>query len=55
MNNTTKLSSIFAVVGLLVGIVMSFIIKGNTVIDAIIGTLAGAVVGYFLNSFVLKK
>lgn len=55
MSNTTKFSLIFAVVGLIVGAVMSFIIDGNTVIDMIIGTLAGAVVGYLLNSFVLKK
>lgn len=55
MSNTTKLSLIFALVGLAVGAVMSFIIDGNIVIDMIIGTLAGAVTGYFLNSFVLKK
>lgn len=55
MSNNTKYSFIFAVVGLLVGAVMSFIIDGNIVIDMIIGTLAGAVTGYLLNSFVLKK
>lgn len=55
MSSTTKFSLIFAVIGLLVGAVMSFIIDGNIVIDMIIGTLAGAVTGYFLNSFVLKK
>ncbi len=55
MNNNLKFSLIFAVMGLLVGIVMSIFIKGNMAIDAIIGTLAGAVTGYVLNSFVLKK
>lgn len=55
MSYTTKLSLIFALVGLAVGAVMSFIIDGNIFIDMIIGTLAGAVTGYFLNSFVLKK
>ncbi|MBP3938349.1 MAG: hypothetical protein IK955_02985 [Clostridia bacterium] len=55
MNSNVKFSLIFAFVGLLVGIAMSFLIKGNMIIDAIIGTLAGAVTGYILNSFVLKK
>ena len=55
MSNNTKFSLIFAFIGLCVGIIMSFIIDGNIIIDAIIGTLAGAVTCYFLNSFVLKK
>ena len=55
MNNNTKLSLVFALVGLAVGAGMSFVIDGNIFIDMIIGTLAGAETGYFLNSFVLKK